>query len=204
MGLAGTVDLRTIRPLEYGKRAIAVNLRGQYDQGGGRNGGFSKYGWRGSASYIGQNKDGTLGWMIGYAHLDAPSHVDHTKNWYYEDYNDATYGDQYILSGQEIRASNARDIRDGVMGTVEWKPSDAVHTVLDVYYSRFKQHTVTSGAEWFEDVYTGDPRFLQQHHDGNPRRHRFRRCGSRHQCRSGSQVGRQPANRPSLLGGAEQ
>lgn len=157
MGLAGTVDLRTIRPLEYGKRAIAVNLRGQYDQGGGRNGGFSKYGWRGSASYIGQNKDGTLGWMIGYAHLDAPSHVDHTKNWYYEDYNDATYGDQYILSGQEIRASNARDIRDGVMGTVEWKPSDAVHTVLDVYYSRFKQHTVTSGAEWFEDVYTGDP-----------------------------------------------
>ena len=30
MGLAGTVDLRTIRPLEYGKRAIAVNLRGQW------------------------------------------------------------------------------------------------------------------------------------------------------------------------------
>ena len=30
MGLAGTVDLRTIRPLEYGKRAIALNLRGQY------------------------------------------------------------------------------------------------------------------------------------------------------------------------------
>lgn len=157
MGLAGTVDLRTIRPLDYGKRAIAVNLRGQYDQGGGRNGGFSKYGWRGSASYVDQNKDGTLGWMIGYAHLDAPSHVDHTKNWYYENYNDATYGNQYILSGQEIRASNARDVRDGVMGTVEWRPSDAVHSVLDVYYSRFKQNTATSGAEWFSDVYTGDP-----------------------------------------------
>ena len=157
MGLAGTVDLRTIHPLEYGKRAIALNLRGQYDEGGGRNGGFSKYGWRGSASYIGQNKDGTLGWMIGYAHLDAPSHVDHTKNWYYENYNDATYGNQYILSGQEIRASNARDTRDGVIGSVEWKPSDVVHSVLDVYYSRFKQHTATSGAEWFSDIYTGDP-----------------------------------------------
>src|SRR3954454_15453478 len=48
MGLAGTVDLRTIRPIEYGKRAIAVNLRGQYDEGGGRNKDFSKYGWRGS------------------------------------------------------------------------------------------------------------------------------------------------------------
>ena len=28
MGLAGTVDMRTIRPLDYGKRAIALNLRG--------------------------------------------------------------------------------------------------------------------------------------------------------------------------------
>ena len=46
MGLSGTVDLRTIRPLEYGKRAIALNLRGQYDEGGGRNKDFSKHGWR--------------------------------------------------------------------------------------------------------------------------------------------------------------
>ncbi len=86
MGLAGTVDLRTIRPLEYGKRAIALNLRGQMDQGGGRNPDFSKYGWRGSASYIDQNEDGTLGWMMGYAHLDAPGHTDHTKNWFYDNY----------------------------------------------------------------------------------------------------------------------
>ena len=56
MGLAGTVDLRTIRPLEYGKRAIALNIRGQLDAGGGRNSDFSKYGWRGSASYIDQNE----------------------------------------------------------------------------------------------------------------------------------------------------
>ena len=113
MGLAGTVDLRTIRPLEYGKRAIAMNLRGQWDQGGGRNKDFSKYGWRGSASYIDQNEDGTLGWMVSYAHLDAPSHVDHTKNWFYSDLGDGIQ----VLSGDEIRASNSRDIRDGITGS---------------------------------------------------------------------------------------
>jgi iron complex outermembrane receptor protein len=145
MGLAGTVDLRTIRPLEYGKRAIALNLRGQYDEGGGRNHDFSKYGWRGSVSYIDQNANGTLGWMIGYAHLDAPGHSDHTKNWFYGDYG----GGYQALSGQEARAANSRDIRDGVMGSLEFKPSDVVHSVLDLYYSRFKQHTVTRGAEWF-------------------------------------------------------
>ena len=153
-GLAGTVDLRTIRPLEYGKRAIALNLRGQYDEGGGRNHDFSKYGWRGSASYIDQNSSGTLGWMIGYAHLDAPGHADHTKNWFYDNYSGLLPdGSPYILSGQEAIATNSRDLRDGVMGTLEWKPSDSVHSVLDLYYSRFKQHTVNRGAEWFSDAW---------------------------------------------------
>lgn len=154
MGLAGTVDLRTIRPLAYGKRAIALNLRGQLDQGGGRNPDFKKWGWRGSASYIDQNKAGTLGWMIGYAHLDSPGHTDHTKNWFYDNYAGLLpAGTPYVLSGQEAIATNSRDIRDGVTGTVEWKPSDSVHSVLDLYYSRFKQHTVNRGAEWFSDAW---------------------------------------------------
>lgn len=149
MGLAGTVDLRTIRPLEYGKRAIAVNLRGQLDQGGGRNDDFSKYGWRGSVSYIDQNDDGTLGWMMSYAHLNAPSHINETKNWFYGDYGTGSQ----ILSGDEIRASNALDIRDGITGTVEWKPSDVVHSVLDLYYSRFKQDNTTRGTEFFSSAW---------------------------------------------------
>jgi iron complex outermembrane receptor protein len=154
MGLAGTVDLRTIRPLEYGKRAIALNIRGQLDEGGGRNHEQSKYGWRGSASYIGQNEDGTLGWMIGYAHLDAPGHIDHTSNWFYDNYVFLLpEGTPYILSGQEVMASTSRDLRDGITGTLEFKPSDAVHSVLDLYYSRFKQHTVRRGAQWFSDAW---------------------------------------------------
>jgi iron complex outermembrane receptor protein len=159
MGLAGTVDLRTIRPLEYGKRAIALNLRGQLDQGGGRNQDFSKYGWRGSASYIDQNESGTLGWMLSYAHLDAPTHTDETKNWFYADggfFQPELSGVQ-VLQGEEIRATNSRDIRDGVTGTVEWKPSDVVHSVLDLYYSRFKQDTITRGVEFVTSPWGGDP-----------------------------------------------
>ena len=160
MGLAGTVDLRTIRPLEYGKRAIALNLRGQLDQGGGRNQGFSKYGWRGSASYIDQNESGTLGWMLSYAHLDAPSHTNETKNWFYADSGGGSQPELagvQVLAGEEIRASNSRDIRDGVTGTLEWKPSDVVHSVLDLYYSRFKQDTLTSGVEFATTPWSGEP-----------------------------------------------
>jgi iron complex outermembrane recepter protein len=52
MGLSGTVDLRTIRPLEYGKRAIALNIRGEVDEGGGGNSEMSNKGWRASDSAI--------------------------------------------------------------------------------------------------------------------------------------------------------
>jgi iron complex outermembrane receptor protein len=160
MGLAGTVDLRTIRPLGYGKRAIALNLRGQYDQGGGRNHDFSKYGGRGSISYIDQNANGTVGWMMSYAHLQAPSHTDETKNWFYAEAGGGSQPELsgvQVLSGEEIRAVNSRDIRDGVTGTLELKPSDAVHSVLDLYYSRFKQDTMTRGVEFATTPWGGDP-----------------------------------------------
>ncbi|MDE2437001.1 MAG: TonB-dependent receptor, partial [Sphingomonadales bacterium] len=155
MGLAGTVDLRTIRPLAYGKRAIAMNVRGQMDEGGGRNHDFSKWGGRGSISYIDQNADGTLGWAIGYAYLDAASHTNHTKNWFYDNYG----GPTYLLSGQEALANNSRDRRHGVMGTLEWKPSDSIHSTLDLYYSRFKQKTVSRGAMWFSDQWADSGTF---------------------------------------------
>ncbi len=155
MGLSGTVDLRTIRPLAHGKRAIAVNIRGQFDEGGNRNKDYSQWGGRGSISYIDQNDDGTLGWAIGYAHLDAPSHVNRTKNWFWDNYG----GSVYQLSGQEAVAASTRDKRDGVMGTLEWQPSDTVHSTLDLYYSRFKQKSMTRGASWFSDSWADNGTF---------------------------------------------
>lgn len=163
MGLAGSVDLRTVRPLAYGKRTVAVNLRAELDEDGGRNADMSKWGGRGSISYIDQNEDGTLGWSLGYAHLDAPSHTDHFKAYGYEGFGFAVTPDSadnaLQLNGQELFAVNTRDKRDGVMGTLEWQPSDAVHSVLDLYYSRFTQHQVSRGAQWFSNGWADNATF---------------------------------------------
>src|SRR4029453_17243790 len=51
-GLAGTADFRTVRPLEFGKRAIALNLRGEMLGQHKLNADMGRRGWRGSASYI--------------------------------------------------------------------------------------------------------------------------------------------------------
>ncbi len=170
MGLAGTVDMRTLRPLSLGKRVISVNLRGELDQGGGRNKDLSKFGGRGSISYVDQNKDGTLGWSLGYAHLDAPSHVNHYKAYGYEPFNFGTppvvspssAATALQLNGEEIFAVNQRNKRDGVMGTLEWKPSDSVHSTLDLYYSRFEQQQVSRGAQWFSNSWSDNATFTNE------------------------------------------
>lgn len=170
MGLAGTVDLRTVRPLAYGKKTIAMNLRGTLDEGGGRNDDMSKYGWRGTVAYIDQNAAGTVGWSLGYAHLDAPGHTNHTKNWFYDNYAGLfDPASTYYLSGQEARAYNRRDIRDGIMGTLEVTPTDHIHSVLDLYYSRFKQHEIMRGAEWFSDAWADGVTYDNVETDGEGR-----------------------------------
>lgn len=176
MGLSGSADLRTVRPLSYGKRAIALNIRGELDADGGRNADISKWGWRATASYIDQNASGTLGWSIGYAHLNSPSHVDHYKAYGYEAFGGVcqptianpcspntvtpdSADNALQLNGQEAWATSRRNQRDGVMGTLEWQPSDSVHSVLDLYYSRFKQKEVVRGAQWFSNGWADNGTF---------------------------------------------
>lgn len=55
MGLSGSVDLLTVRPLAYGKDTIAVSVRAELDEDGGCNADMSKWGGRGSITVIGQN-----------------------------------------------------------------------------------------------------------------------------------------------------
>lgn len=167
MGLSGTADLRTVRPLTFGKRAIALNARGEITSGKRLNDDVRNYGGRFSASYIDQNEAGTLGWAIGYAHLDAPSQTQHVKGYGYETFccgqdsritpvaaRPATY-----LTGQEIFATSRTQKRDALIGIVEWQPSDAVHVTTDLYYSRFKQRETTRGIQWFSNVWADNQAF---------------------------------------------
>ena len=171
MGLSGTVDLRTVRPLAYGKRAFAVNLRGERTSGKQLNDDVRNYGGRFSASYIDQNESGTLGWAIGFAHLDAPSQNKHYKGYNYETFSGTFSGGGFtntdiksfispdsgdnsnFLSGNEIFAYSRLNKRDAVIGILEWEPSDSVHTTLDLYYSRFKQSDTMRGAQWFANPF---------------------------------------------------
>ncbi|MDP1026710.1 TonB-dependent receptor [Sphingomonas sp. KR1UV-12] len=164
MGLSGTADLRTVRPLTFGKRAFAVNVRGEKTEGRKLNDDIRNTGYRVSASYIDQFAGGTLGIALGYARLDSPSGNRHYKAYGYE-----AFGNQdgnpanivspdgadgaLLLNGQEVFVTSRTNVRDAFIGILEWQPSDVVHSTLDVYYSKFRQNEVTRGAQWFSNPF---------------------------------------------------
>src|SRR5690242_20596105 len=60
-GLAGTIDLRTTRPLDLSERAIVMNVRGEMNSQNDMGADSDDKGYRASFSYIDQFLDNTLG-----------------------------------------------------------------------------------------------------------------------------------------------
>lgn len=155
MGLSGTADLRTVRPLDYDERVVALNVRGSYVGGDKLNDDVNKLGGRGSISYIDQFADDTIGVALGYAYLDAPSQIKHFKAYSYESFGFAVTPDAadsaLLVNGQEIFATSRENKRHAAIGIFEWAPNDRIHSTADLYYSRFKQRETMRGAQWFSN-----------------------------------------------------
>lgn len=136
-GLSATVDLRTVRPLAFGKRAFAANLRGDQNRVGDE----KENGYRASFSYIDQFADNTVGIALGYAHLNNPGQS--------KQFGDAWgYDGNGIFGGGKLYDLENDNERDGLMGVLEYRPNDTYHTVLDVFYSKFDREEQKRGMEF--------------------------------------------------------
>jgi len=149
-GLAGTIDLRTVRPLDYGRQAVVVNLRGERNShsDGDLGADHDDTGYRASVSYIDQFMDGTVGVAFGYARLKSPIA---TKGFgTYEPWR--PMGDDGNLSthpgvpptalateGMKVRTDMGDTVRDGLMAAVQFEPNDFYSTTVDAYYSTMDQ-----------------------------------------------------------------
>ncbi len=148
-GLSGTVDLQTVRPLQFGKRTLAVNLRGEKNSLGKVNADTKDRGNRLSVSYIDQSADRKLGWALGYARLESPSQVQRWEAWGYPDSQGkpGVPNGTLLLGGSKQFGDSTKATRDGLMGVLEYKPNASYASLLDVYYSKFDQKTVLRGYE---------------------------------------------------------
>lgn len=143
-GLAGTVDLMTIRPLQYGEQAIVANARYQWNDISALNDDASDTGWRGSFTYIDQFLDDTLGIAFGIAYADTPSQGERFNSWGYPEGPEGAA----VIGGSKPFAQSNNLERTGITGTLEYTPTDTFSTTLDLYYSDFTETQLLRGIEF--------------------------------------------------------
>jgi iron complex outermembrane receptor protein len=157
-GLAGTIDLRTVRPLDYGSQALVFNIRGEMNDNGNLGADSDDMGYRVSLSYIDQFADGKVGLALGYARLDSPLSTAGFGT--YEPWeprgaggaascgsdspadcvnNPGVAQGNYTTNGMKIRADMGSTVRDGFMAALQFEPNDFYSGVIDLYYSTMQQ-----------------------------------------------------------------
>jgi iron complex outermembrane recepter protein len=151
-GLAGTIDLRTTRPLNYGRRTMAFNLRGEANSHNDLGADSDEKGYRASFSYIDQFADDTIGVTFGVARLVSPLatrgagtyepwHANGTPGasnptW---EVNPGVGPDTFITDGIKVRTDMGDNKRDGAMAALQWRPNENFSSIFDVYYTRREQ-----------------------------------------------------------------
>jgi TonB-dependent receptor len=143
-GVSGSIDLQTVKPLDYRENTLAFSLLASYNQLGDQVAADKGYGVRGSIAYIGRFLDNTLGVAVGYAGRTEPYAELRSQHASFRnlgagsgdpdrdgDVDDITYG-MY----QTLRTGT--DTRHGGFAVVEWKPSDRIHLNVDGLISKVK------------------------------------------------------------------
>jgi TonB-dependent receptor len=146
-GLAGTIDLRTVRPLDYGNTAFAANIRGELNGNDNLGAGADEWGSRISLSYIDQFADGTIGLAVGYARLDAPLATRGfgtyepwgAVNKNNPDWNASVPDGTLTTNGMKVRTDMGSTERNGFMAALQFEPTEKYSGIIDLYYSTMDQ-----------------------------------------------------------------
>lgn len=142
-GLAGTIDLRTVRPLSQSERTFAVGARYEWNDNGALNAGTEDTGYRFNLAYADQFMDGRLGVALGVATMLSPSQAERWNAWGFPDLNATTR----VLGGAKPYVQSNELERTGVIGVLEFEPTETFSTSLDIYYSTFEDTQTLRGIE---------------------------------------------------------
>jgi iron complex outermembrane recepter protein len=160
-GLSGTIALQTIRPLEYGKRAVVMDLRGEKNSDANLGSDSKNDGYRASFSFIDQFLDNTLGVALGYARLSSPvvgKEFGTYDPWGLNGTEHAGVPANVMLTGGiKSLASMGHNVRDGALATVEWRPNSTYTSTLDLYWTTAAENNNRRSLEVNLGNYNGYP-----------------------------------------------
>ncbi|WP_313535225.1 TonB-dependent receptor [Sphingomonas sp.] len=145
-GIAGTVDLRMLRPLAQSQRTFVVAARGQMNEQKKLNPDGTRYGYRASATYVDKFANDTLGIAIGLSAQNTPTQIERYAAWGFPAESNA--GNNLFLGGAKPYVQSNLLKRYGGVATVEWQPSENFHSTFDGLYSHFEETQRLRGIEF--------------------------------------------------------
>jgi iron complex outermembrane receptor protein len=146
-GLASTIDLRTLRPLDFGQRVLAASVRKErigFDSGSDLGSGH-----RTTFSYVDQFANRTIGLSLGLTKFKQDNGGELKFDSWGGGTTDMVYdgGIAKAPSGFLAETSRRKSDRDGAALTLQYKPNQKFRSTLDVFYSRGDETTKKTGIE---------------------------------------------------------
>ncbi|HEX7694909.1 MAG TPA: TonB-dependent receptor plug domain-containing protein, partial [Sphingomonas sp.] len=141
-GLVGSIDLRTIRPLDVNHRVLAIGARGTIiDERLDPN--TSNKGFRAYGTYVDRFADNRVGVALSAAYTDEPYATDDFNAWGYTGYPGGGTGMQGIKTWVETDKLK----RFGGNATIEAELDDNFTATVDAFYSHFVDRIDQRGFE---------------------------------------------------------
>jgi iron complex outermembrane receptor protein len=146
-GLASTIDLHTLRPLDFGKRVVAASYK--KERIGVDSGSAVGSGHRTTFSYVDQFADRTLGVSLGVTSFKEDNGGELVfDNWGgYAPTVDFNGAQVAVPGGFLYDTSRRKSARDGVSLTLQFKPNDQFKSTADLFFSRGTESTKKTGLE---------------------------------------------------------
>ena len=144
-GLVGTIDVRTIRPLETGEQILAIGAKGSYADLGALNAGSRQYGYRVNGTYVDQFADDTIGIALSAAYTDEPYQLQEFNAWGYA--GDGSAANPFVIGGSKSYVTSTQLRRFGVTGTFQAELTDTLTFTADGLYSNFDDDSIKRGIE---------------------------------------------------------
>jgi len=153
-GLAATVNVQSIRPLDYGRQRIVATADGMYDQQAGSN--VTPHL---AALYTNTFFDHHLGWLVAFDLNER--NVDDQSSITDGVLADSTYpgpGTAYRLFGMVLNDQVGFDRRASIMSMLQLRVSDALELRLDTLDSEFQQtYNWFQGDAYYPDAFALGP-----------------------------------------------
>lgn len=159
-GVGGVIELRSMKPLDYGKRRIQFEVRGDFQPKDDDVYQHSGLGYRANISYTDTFKTGIgdIGISIGYQRQDTTTPEDYyNTNSTFQACNtyanngltnavnctvaataraNETIGPVYFAnSSRSFRTQKTSEVRDGIIGALQWRPHPDFEVAIDGQYS---------------------------------------------------------------------